>query len=148
MQARLSVSCLLLIKERRNGFVEFGGNGSQCADGLVDVYRNHVRAAQGNHLAEVFLLHALRRPDAQTGGQDAVKRAGRAAALNMAGHGRAGFDAGALFDLFSDVLAHIPVAQNDMAERIQFLFVVRHIRQFHAFGRDHDAVPLARIRRL
>src|SRR5581483_8348914 len=131
------------IEEGKDGLVEFDGDGAQRADGLLDLDRHDLRAAQGDHLAEIAFVDALRRADAQACAENPVEHRGRAATLDMAEGGGARLEAGAPLDLFGDVLADVALAQNGMPERIQLRLRLVQVRQFYAFGGDDDAVVLA-----
>src|SRR5579872_3714937 len=109
-------------------------------------------AAQGGHLAELAAMSHVNRPDAIPGGEHTIEGTGRAAALDVSQHHRAGFESGAVLDFASENVAD--TAQAHVAELIlaQFANDGRAVLWIHiagelgTFGNHDDAeVTAARV---
>ena len=88
-------------------------------DDRVDGDADDVRTAQRNHFAELAVHREFDRLHAVARAEHAVVGAGGAAALDMAEHHRAAFDAGDLLNFLAEHFAD--AAEAHVAERIEFL---------------------------
>ena len=112
-------------------------------DGVRQRERLDLVSPQRRHLSPFAAMHHVDGAQAVAGGKHAVEGTGRAAALDVAKHRSAGFEAGALFDFARQEVAD--PTQPRMAELV--LAQILHdaapscvdIGELGAFGRDHDA---------
>ena len=105
--------------------------------------------AQRHHRAEVAVGDGVDRLQAEAGGEPAVERRGRAAALDVAEHDGARLLAGALLDLAGEPVAD--AAEADVAEGVLLAGDQRHlaaVARDRALGDDDDRGVLALEARL
>jgi hypothetical protein len=110
-----------------------------CADSGFDRHRLDFPGAQADHLPIILLRHEIRSVDAEARPENAVKRAGRSAALHVPEHGHAHFLVHRFANRISDRVGHLAGTRRGhrLSQRISR-------GQVGAFRDDHQAKIAAR----
>ncbi len=117
----------------------FGSTRRSFADRLVEGDRFNFAGPQANHSPEFPARNQLHGFDAKSRGQNAVKRAGRSAALNMAQHGDADVLLQNRVDCVANHKTHLPGTRHG-----KWVAVAIGRRQFYPLSHDDQREFLSR----
>ena len=134
-----------LAEERARHFVPVLGHGLQLGGRLVERDVDDAVALQRGHAAEAALVDEVGRLQPVARREHAVARGRGAAALDVAEHGHARLEAGALLDLVGDARADAALGEPHVPELVDLACVLAAALELVPLRDDDDREVLAAV---